>query len=174
MPAVRFCSACGAPLEHGPPVVCAACSAEHWRNAKPCANAIVERADGRILLTQRAHAPWRDLWCAPGGFCGHDERPEDAAVREVLEETGVSARLTGLLGIWTDAYGDDPTEDEADWISVAYYAAVADGEEGEPDPAEVAEQAWFARDDLPADLAPPGTLTSVLATWQASRRRLES
>jgi ADP-ribose pyrophosphatase YjhB (NUDIX family) len=168
MPAVRFCSACGAPLEHAPPVACATCGAEHWRNAKPCANAIVERPDGRILLTRRAHAPWRDRWCAPGGFCGHDERPEAAAVREVLEETGIEAHLTRLLGIWIDAYGDDPADEGAEWISVAYYAAVADGDEGQPDPAEVTEQAWFAPDDLPADLAPPGTLADVLTAWNAS------
>src|SRR4051794_9847453 len=114
MAVVRFCSACGAALPVPPPVACAACGAEHWRNAKPCANAVVVRGDGRILLTRRAHAPWRDGWCAPGGFCGHDERPEDAAVREALEETGIAIRVTDLLGIWVDAYADDPRDAAAD------------------------------------------------------------
>jgi 8-oxo-dGTP diphosphatase len=163
----RFCSACGAELPQPPPVVCAGCGAEHWRNAKPCANAVVSRADGRILLTRRAYAPWRDRWCAPGGFCGHDERPGDAAVRETLEETGLSIRLTGLLGIWLDAYADDARDDDADWISVAYFAADAIGEEGERDPAEVAEQRWFEPGELPDELAPPGTLRSVLDVWEA-------
>jgi ADP-ribose pyrophosphatase YjhB (NUDIX family) len=148
--------------------VCAACGADHWRNAKPCANAIVTRADGRILLTRRAHSPWHGLWCAPGGFCDHHERPEDAVVRETFEETGVRARPTALLGIWVDPYSDDPDDPDADWISVAYFAAEAIDENGEPDPAEVSEQRWFAPDEVPAELAPPGTLAAVLERWQVA------
>jgi ADP-ribose pyrophosphatase YjhB (NUDIX family) len=163
----RFCSACGAELPRPPPVACAACGAEHWRNAKPCANAIASRPDGRILLTRRAYAPWRDLWCAPGGFCDHHERPEDAAVRETFEETGVRIRITRLLGIWVDAYADDIRDEKADWISVAYFAAEAIAEEGERDPAEVAEQRWFLPAELPGELAPPETLRAVLDVWEA-------
>ena len=171
MAAARFCSACGAALAGAPPIVCAACGAEHWRNAKPCANAIVERGDGRILLTRRAHAPWRDAWCAPGGFCGHDEPPEQAAVREALEETGVAIRITDLLGIWVDVYADDarPDDAEADWISVAYFAAIAEGGEELPQPGEVAELAWFPPGELPRPLAPPATLEAVLQVWEARR-----
>src|SRR4051812_42696694 len=165
MAVARFCSACGAALPSPPPVACAACGAEHWRNAKPCANAIVARPDGRILLTRRAHAPWRDLWCAPGGFCDHDEDPRDAAARETLEETGVAIRVGPILGIWIDAYSADPEDADADSISVAYFAAEAIGEEGEPDAAEVSEQRWFEPGELPRELAPPGTLESVLEAW---------
>ena len=169
MPVARFCSACGAKLPSRPPVTCASCGTEHWRNAKPCANAIVSRADGRILLTRRAHAPWRGLWCAPGGFCGHDEDPRETVVRETLEETGARVRVGEILGIWVQAYADDPAKDEAEWISVAYYAADALSEVGEPDPAEVAEQRWFAPDDLPAELAPPQSLREAIETWEARR-----
>ena len=171
MAVVRFCSACGAALPSRPPVKCTACGAEHWRNAKPCANAIVSRSDGRILLTLRAHTPWRGLWCAPGGFCEHAEDPRDAAARESLEETGVAIRVGPILGIWVDAYADDPRDEDADWISVAYFAAEAVSEEGEPDPAEVSEQRWFAPDELPRELAPPGTLESVLGAWAAHAGR---
>jgi len=163
----RFCAACGAELPRRPPVACAVCGVEHWRNAKPCANAIVSRPDGRILLTRRAYAPWRDGWCAPGGFCEYDERPQDAAVRETLEETGLRIRVTALLGIWVDAYADDTRDEDAEWISVAYFAAEAIGKEGDGDAAEVAEQRWFTLDELPGDLAPPGTLRSVLDEWEA-------
>ena len=171
MPVARFCSACGAALPSPPPVACAACGAEHWRNAKPCANAIVSRGDGRILLTRRAHSPWRDLWCAPGGFCDEQEDPRETAVRETLEETGVLIRAGAILGIWVQAYADDPRDDECDWISVAYYAADAVAEEGEADPAEVSEQRWFDPEALPPALAPPNTLTAVLEVWEATRVR---
>jgi 8-oxo-dGTP diphosphatase len=118
-----------------------------------------------VLLVRRAHGPWRDGWCAPGGFCEATEHPASAAEREILEETGLRAQVTRLLGIWLDAYADDPADPEADWISVAYYLAelVEDRRAGRLDPLEVAEAGWFSLGDLPAPLVPPGTLVSVLA-----------
>ena len=93
-------------------------------------------------------------------------------MRETLEETGVRIRVGDILGIWVEAYADDPGDEECDWISVAYYAADAVGREGEPDPAEVSEQRWFAPDELPEGLAPPRTLTAVLGAWEATRAGL--
>ena len=158
----RFCSTCGAALPAPPPVTCAECGRTHWRNAKPAAGAVVVR-DDTVLLVRRAHDPWRDMWSVPAGFCDGLEHPIAAAEREVFEETGVRARVTGFLGIWTDAYADEPgTDDEL--ISVVYYYATPTGEgSGEPDPDEVAEARWFRWDDLPATLAPPGTLERVLS-----------
>ena len=170
MPPARFCSACGAGLPAPPPVTCARCGAEHWRNGAACANAIVARPDGRILLTRRALAPWRGLWCAPGGFSEPLEPPGETARREAREETGLEIRITSLLGIWVDAYADDPGDADADWITVAYFAAEAEGEAVAAQPAEVLETGWFAPDELPAGLAPPGTLLDVLAVWEDGRR----
>jgi ADP-ribose pyrophosphatase YjhB (NUDIX family) len=53
-------------------------------------------------------------------------------------------------------------------INVAYYlAAPADAGGAPVDPAEVSEVAWFAWDDVPAELAPPVTLDAVLAAVRA-------
>ncbi len=156
MPAARFCTACGAPLPSPPPVACAACGTSHWRNPKPCANAIVLDGD-TVLLTRRAHEPWAGMWCAPGGFCEHGEHPLETAEREVLEETGLRVSVTGYVGVWVDGYEDDV-------INVAYYTAAPLGPpEADPDPAEVSELDWFRLDELPSELAPPGTLAAVVA-----------
>jgi ADP-ribose pyrophosphatase YjhB (NUDIX family) len=164
-----YCSACGARLPARPPVRCPRCGVEHWRNAKPCANALVVRGR-KVLLVRRAHAPWRGAWCAPGGFCDDGEHPVAAAEREILEEAGVQARVTGFLGIWLDRYADDPGDDEADGISVAYYLAEAlDAAVVEYDRAETEEVGWFDLDALPEPLAPPGTLDAVVA---AARPRI--
>ena len=162
---VRFCSACGAALPAAPPVTCGSCGTSHWLNPKPCANAIV--VDGeRVLLARRAYAPWEGMWGSPGGFCEVGEHPIETVVREVLEETGLQVEVTGYVGVWVDVYADDP-EAEADVINVAYYLARPTGTVGEPDPAEVSEIGWFAWDDLPAELAPPGTLDAVLAATRS-------
>jgi ADP-ribose pyrophosphatase YjhB (NUDIX family) len=133
---------------------------------------VVARGDGRILLVLRDHDPWRGLWCAPGGFCDRMEPPEETARREAREEAGLDVRVGELLGIWVDVYADDPADDDADWISVAYFAGEVDGDgDAAPDGVEVADARWFAPDELPDALAPPGTLADVLRTWEARRAR---
>lgn len=51
----------------------------------------------RILLVQRAQPPDPEYWSIPSGFVEVDEPPDQAAAREVFEETGLQTRVTGLL-----------------------------------------------------------------------------
>src|SRR4051812_36423779 len=71
-----------------PPVVCA---------PVPCAGAVVRDRDGRLLLVRRGHAPSEGLWSVPGGRVEDGETPEQAAAREVLEETGLYVDVGKLL-----------------------------------------------------------------------------
>ena len=57
-----------------------------------------------ILLVKRRYAPLG--WALPGGFVEYGECVETAAVREVLEETGLQVALTGLLGVYSDPARD--------------------------------------------------------------------
>jgi len=167
MPEVRFCSACGAPLPSPPPVTCTACGVSHWRNPKPCANAIVV-GDDKVLLARRAYAPWKNAWGSPGGFCEAGEHPIETVEREVLEETGLRISVTGYIGVWVDRYADEDAVPDVDVINVAYYTAVPlGGDETAFDRREVSELGWFGWDELPPDLAPPGTLEAVLAAARA-------
>jgi 8-oxo-dGTP diphosphatase len=162
VPAVRFCSACGAELPSRPPVTCARCGTSHYLNPWPCANGIVVH-EARVLLGRRAHSPWYGLWGSPGGFCEIGEHPADTVVREVREETGLEIDVQGYLGTWVDVYADDPDEADAGVINVAYYAAALVAGEATPaDTAEVSEVGWFGWGELPEALAPPGTLEAVL------------
>lgn len=59
--------------------------------------------DGRILLTRAyKHGPGRVCLSFPGGFIDPDESPQDAAAREMLEETGFVARQWQALGSFVD------------------------------------------------------------------------
>jgi len=171
VPAVRFCSACGAALPSAPPVRCEACGARHWLNPKPCANAIVVDG-GRILLGRRAHEPWLGRFGSPGGFCELGEHPIETVVREAREETGYAVEVRAYLGTWVDVYADDPSERDAVVINVAYYLATPLAREpGSADPHEVSELAWFAWDEVPRELAPPGTLEAVLEAARSALAR---
>jgi ADP-ribose pyrophosphatase YjhB (NUDIX family) len=111
-----------------------------------CGAAIVSK--GRILLVKRRRAPERRCWSLPGGKVEHLERIEDAIRREILEETGLTIRLTRFLQL-TQMLGRDGEH----WVSAAWLAEIVKGEERnlEPETAEVV--AWFALASPPAPLA---------------------
>lgn len=162
-----FCPGCGTRLPHARPVTCDSCGRRHWRNAKPCAAALVLDR-GRLMLIRRAGPPFEGAWDIPGGFCDPRELPADAAVREVREETGLRIEVTGLLGMWMDRY--DEAGIMQDTLNVYFLARRVDDAEPTPDPSEVSEIRWFRSDDVPDQIAFPDHSGAVLAAW----RRWES
>lgn len=63
-----------------------------------CVGALVRDAAGRLLLIQRGHDPHRGRWTLPGGRIEPGEAPEEAVVREVIEETGLDVRVGAVVG----------------------------------------------------------------------------
>jgi ADP-ribose pyrophosphatase YjhB (NUDIX family) len=56
--------------------------------------------DGRLLLVRVAESvPDEGRWMLPGGGLEFGERPEDGALRELEEETGLVGEIDGLLGV---------------------------------------------------------------------------
>lgn len=62
------------------------------------ADAAIFNENGEILLMERADGSG---WCLPCGWVEPNERPIDAAVREVYEETGLHIKVTQLVGAFT-------------------------------------------------------------------------
>ena len=125
------------------------------------ADAIVELTDrpGRpIVLIERLNPPYG--WAIPGGFVDRGERVEVAAVREALEEIGLSVTLRALLGLYSD-----PARDPRGHTVTAVYVAEASGEPRAMDDARAL--GVFLPDALPAPLAFDHAL--VLADYCAFR-----
>ncbi|GAC1483236.1 MAG: NUDIX domain-containing protein [Candidatus Dormibacteria bacterium] len=112
----------------------------------PSVSVLVRDQRGRILMVRGVDS---GSWGVIGGGMEIDERPEDAAIRETEEETGLRVTVTGPLR----ALGGPkfrvtyPNGDETAYVSVLYEGRVVGGTE-RPDGNEAAQVGWFAQDDL--------------------------
>jgi len=76
-----------------------------------------------VLLVCRGEAPFEGMWAIPGGFKRPGETLDEAAKRELAEETGVdTASLVSQFG----AYGDPERDPRMNVVTVAYLALVRD------------------------------------------------
>ena len=132
--------------DHGTPrPTCPQCGYIWYRNPVPAGGVILVEK-GRVLLVKRRWDPRAGLWCLPSGFMEAGETPEQSAVRELEEETGVIAQLTGLFGVY--AGFDDP---RVRAVLILYTGVATGGELRAGD--DAIELAWYPLDRLPDDLA---------------------
>lgn len=141
----NYCPICGRPLiskfhtgRNRP--YCADCETPIYFDPKVAVAVFIEQ-NQRVLLIQRALSPGKGKWALPAGFVDYDEAPEDAAVREALEETHLHIRIEGLLAVY-------PKRDRglAD-IVIAYRASIIKGRALAGD--DAAAVGWFERGNLP-------------------------
>lgn len=99
----------------------------------------------RVLLIRRKQPPFAGAWALPGGFVDMDESLEDAARRELREETGVELKRIEQLG----TFGEPGRDPRGRVISIAYLGRVA-ADRVEPRGADDAtEAAWHDLARLP-------------------------
>jgi 8-oxo-dGTP diphosphatase len=101
--------------------------------------------DLRVLLIQRALAPFEGQWALPGGFVRIDETLEEAARRELEEETGLGKVFLEQLYTF-GAVDRDPRERI---VSVAYYALVNLRDHRVHAATDARDAAWFGVNDVP-------------------------
>jgi 8-oxo-dGTP diphosphatase len=150
----NFCPRCAGRFEErvikeGDParLVCENCGFVFYLGPKLVAGALFE-LDGGVVLVQRDIEPGYGKWTFPGGFVERGERAETAAEREVLEETGLEVRVSGIVGLYSY---------EGQIPAIAVFRADVIG--GEPVPLdETMDVRIFPRHGLPwAEMAFPST-----------------
>lgn len=76
-----------------------------YKNPIPTVDVIVED-NSRILMIKRKNEPYRGYLALPGGFVNEGEKIEDAARREINEETSLNIDLLEILGVYSDPKRD--------------------------------------------------------------------
>lgn len=158
-----YCPYCGTPLEVRPIFgrerpSCNACGFVHFADPKVAVGVLVVDSD-RTLLVKRAVSPRQGYWALPAGFMEAGELPEEAARREVLEETGLEVVLDGLIAI------DRLPHPEKQGILLTFHGRVAGGRLQPQDDASAAD--WFAAGAIPWDDLAFETTWRVLQDWAA-------
>ena len=130
------------------------------------ASVIVEDKDGRILLQLRRD---NKCWGYHGGSVELDEIVEEAAKRELYEETGLIANELELFGIFSgkDTHYIYPNGDEVSNIDIVYLCKDYSGDIN-PRDGEAEELRWFSVDEIPNNISKP--IKKAIQKWVETKR----
>lgn len=114
----------------------------------PSVAAVILDGAGRLLLQEKSSG---EAWSLPAGGIELGETPQEAIVREVLEETGFRVSMEQILGVFGGkafryTY---PGGDQVEYVITLFRCHVVDGD-GVPRDAETRSIRYFSRDRMPA------------------------
>lgn len=110
-----------------------------YKNPLLTVDVVILCPDDTIVLIKRKKDPYMGFWALPGGFVEYGERVEEAALREVREETGLKVELDHLLGVYSDPNRDP----RGHVVSICFIAHWTNGRlKADTDASEVSRFKW--------------------------------
>jgi len=123
-----------------------------WPRPMVTVDAVVFTYSGdraKVLLINRGKEPFKGKWALPGGFVDMDEELEDAVLRELEEETG----LTGVRLEQMRTFGTVGRDPRGRMISIAFIGIATKGQDTIKAGDDAAEAQWFDIEILPDNMA---------------------
>jgi len=120
---------------------------KQYKNPNVGIGAIVRRGN-EVLMVRRRKVHGGETWSTPGGYLDFGESPEKCAIRETLEETGITANNAKFRAITNDVFAKDDKHFVTIWMEAEYVS----GEVCVASPDEIEEVGWFSIDQLPKPL----------------------
>lgn len=105
---------------------------------------VINKKTEEILLIKRLNEPFKDCWALPGGFVDENEDLEQAARRELFEETNIETDEMTQIGTFGKPYRDP----RGHMISVAYQTNLIESQKVKAKD-DAKEVKWFSIKDLP-------------------------
>lgn len=124
----------------------------------PCVGVVCLRGE-EVLLIRRGRPPRKGEWSLPGGRIEPGERAVDAALRELREETGVEAEITGLVDVVDGLF----PEAGRHYVLIDYAARWLSGEPVAGDDAEEARFAPLAEAEALVEWSETGRIIRLAA-----------
>ena len=112
---------------------------------------VIVRKGAEILLLKRRGTHGAGSWSTPGGHLDFGESPEECAIREALEETGVTVGSVHFRALTNDVFSAEGKHYVTLWMEAEYRS----GEAAPCAEYEATEVAWFQLDRLPQPLFLP-------------------
>ncbi len=109
---MNYCLKCGAgfiekELDKFERQRCAECGFVNYLNPSPGITILIRSPDGKVLIGKRSEsARYGNKWCLPGGYIEYEESFIETAHREVLEETGLTIRIKGIVNVVSNHLDD--------------------------------------------------------------------
>lgn len=146
----QFCPQCGGHLqqrfaEGRERLVCEKCGFIFYQNPVP-AVAVILQKQSQVLLVKRKFAPRAGEWSLPAGFIEWGEGPEQTAIRELQEETGLDIAVQSIYGVYP---GQERPDHEI--LLVVYRGEILGGNLQPGD--DALEARWFDLAQLPENIA---------------------
>jgi ADP-ribose pyrophosphatase YjhB (NUDIX family) len=136
---VKFCPYCGHQIEKKEEngrlrYYCSNCNLFLYKNPVPVVVIVVFNDVGEVLLIKRKEEPQKGKWALPSGFIEIGEEPEEAALRELYEETGLKVEKFTLINVY-----EQKSKRYESVLVIAYLGFSSE----EPKPGDDAEEAKF-------------------------------
>ncbi|MBB4826992.1 ADP-ribose pyrophosphatase YjhB (NUDIX family) [Sporosarcina luteola] len=99
---------------------------------------LVINKNGEWLVVKKTYGGLKGFWSLPAGFVEGGETADQAAIREVKEETGIESELVGMIGFRTGVLNGITSDN----MGIFLLKPIQDGQMIQHDPTEIAEAAW--------------------------------